>query len=83
MFFMVLFFQGFCQRSRGYTTVANFVNVYFSLKIIFLAKVKGECCTFLAISSAGEIVTLFLYNIAGTSKMLALAGERDFTPSMK
>jgi hypothetical protein len=38
-------------------------------------KEKGECCTFFAISSAGEIVTLFLYNIAGTSKMLALAGE--------
>jgi hypothetical protein len=76
----LLGFYDYCQRSLGYTTVANYVNVYFPLKIKILAKEKGEFCTFFAISSAGEIVTLFLYNIAGTSKMLALAGGCSSCP---
>ena len=35
---------------RGYTTVANFVNVYFPLKIIILAKREREVTTKFAIA---------------------------------
>ena len=35
---------------RGYTTVANFVNVYFPLKIIILAKREREVTTKIAIA---------------------------------
>jgi hypothetical protein len=36
--------------SRSYTTVANFVNVYFPLKIIILAKREREVTTKFAIA---------------------------------